>query len=58
MSIEWVDSPERARFEARTQSRSAGAPPHWLRCEYFREGERCVRGEGHSGEHEPRKVLA
>jgi hypothetical protein len=52
MSDAWTDSHDDAQRQARTLPQAKGAPPHWLRCTYFKDGARCVKPDGHSGEHE------
>lgn len=52
---EWKEDSKAARMEACVQPRASGAPPHWLRCEFFKDGKRCVKGDGHPKEHEPPK---
>lgn len=51
---DWVYDPVGASRDARTHSRPKNAPPHWVRCDFVRDGVRCVKGEGHEkgyGEH-------
>lgn len=51
---DWVYDPVTASKDARTHSRPKNAPPHWVRCDFVRDGVRCVKGEGHEkgyGEH-------
>lgn len=51
---EWIERPEAAKNEACLQPRAPGAPPHWLRCEYFNgDQKRCIKGSAHLGDHEP-----
>lgn len=53
---EWTEKPDSARKEACVQPRAPGAPPHWLRCDYFNaDMKRCIRGDRHLGYHEPPK---
>lgn len=50
----WVYDPVAASKDSRTHSRPKNAPPHWVRCDFVRDGVRCVKGEGHEkgyGEH-------
>ena len=51
---DWIYDPVTASKDARTHSRPKNAPPHWVRCDFVRDGVRCVKGEGHEkgyGEH-------
>lgn len=44
---DWVYDPVEASKSAQTHSRPKNAPPHWVRCDFVRDGVRCVKGEGH-----------
>lgn len=44
---EWVQDAAAADQNARTHARELKYPPHWLRCDFMREGSRCVKGNGH-----------
>lgn len=51
---QWVYDPVVASKDSRTHSRPKNAPPHWVRCDFVRDGVRCIKGEGHEkgyGEH-------
>jgi hypothetical protein len=56
---EWTRDPAGARLYAQTHSPKSYPlphPPHWLRCEFMRDGVRCVKGDGHAGnDHEEPK---
>lgn len=52
---EWTAMPERAHFDARHEPRDPAHPPHWLRCEHYRDGKRCKLADGHGGDHQPAK---
>lgn len=52
---EWVEDPELALKQAYVQPQPAGAAPHWLRCQYFCDGQRCTKADGHLNDHEPPK---
>ena len=54
---EWREDPIMATTYARTHPRDKNAPPHWLRCDFVRDGARCVKGEGHDKEHEAPKAV-
>lgn len=43
--------PEFATKHARLFPRDKGAPPHYLRCDWFKEDARCRLGDGHAGAH-------
>jgi hypothetical protein len=59
---EWVFDPVAANLDARTHTRPPGAPPHWVRCDFVRDGVRCTKGSGHengvgkAAEHEEPKT--
>lgn len=44
---DWVFDPIAANQYARTHARPPSAPPHWVRCDFVRNGIRCVKGSGH-----------
>jgi hypothetical protein len=56
--VVWTDAAGKqvtvdANLHARTYPRDPKAPPHWLRCNHVTaESQRCIKGEGHAGEHE------
>lgn len=58
----WVYDPIAANLHTTTHVRQPNYPPHWVRCDYMRSGERCVKGSGHehsvgkSAEHEEPKA--
>ena len=52
--ILWKHDPPAARDYATTHARH-NQPPHWLRCEFMKDGERCIHGEGHTDRHEAEK---
>ena len=43
----WVYDPPGANVHAWTHPKATNYPPHWLRCDFMRDGERCVKGSGH-----------
>lgn len=45
--VDWIYDPVAANKDARTHVRPKHAPPHWVRCDFVRNGVRCVKGEGH-----------
>ncbi len=49
---DWDLNVSAACLDARTHPRPKGVNPHWLRCLYTRDGERCTLPEGHQGDHE------
>ncbi len=51
----WHHSPDRAAYDARHEPQAKGVLPHWLRCDHYRGDARCVRKEGHGGEHQAGK---
>lgn len=54
---DWVYDPDASCKDARTEPRKASAPPHWLRCDYVKDGQRCTKGSGHSGDHAAGKTV-
>lgn len=50
-------SEARSTRHARTHPRDVKAPPHWLRCDHVTDADqRCLKGTGHSDDHEFRKL--
>lgn len=49
---EWVLRSDSAQRHAMENPRPIKLPPHWLRCEFMKDGERCAKGTGHPGDHE------
>lgn len=62
ISAEWVFDPMGANAYARTHARELKYPPHWVRCDFMRNGVRCCKGADHhkgtgkAAEHEEPKV--
>ncbi len=46
-SVNWEFDPQGANQYARTHARALNHPPHWVRCDFMRNGVRCVKGAGH-----------
>jgi hypothetical protein len=59
---DWVYDPVAASLYARTVARKSNYPPHWVRCDFVKDGVRCVKGNGHeyvvgkAAEHEEPKA--
>jgi len=59
---DWVYDPVAANLDARVNSRKPNYPPHWVRCDFVKDGVRCVKGNGHergvgkAAEHEEPKL--
>jgi hypothetical protein len=47
MSSDWVFDPMVADEYTRTHARPSNLPPHWVRCDFVRDGIRCAKGSGH-----------
>jgi hypothetical protein len=45
--FEWVEDWEAADKYAQTHARKLSEPPHHVRCNFMKDGVRCVRGAGH-----------
>lgn len=44
---DWQHDPIAANQYARTHARDIKHPPHWVRCDFVRDGIRCCKGSGH-----------
>lgn len=44
---EWVFDPIGANGYASMHPREPKYPPHWVRCDFMRDGVRCAKGSGH-----------
>lgn len=57
---EWAEDEAAAHRHALTHARQLKYPPHWVRCNFMRNGIRCCKGEGHekgaNKEHEEPKL--
>ena len=51
MTTELRDDPIQAARDAHMKPRDKGAAPHWVRCTWYRDWNRCLLAEGHPGEH-------
>lgn len=47
LDAEWVHDPIAANKDASARVRPKNAPPDWVRCDFMRNGVRCVKGSGH-----------
>lgn len=48
MHSEWTYDPEAARIYGASHPRDKDSlPPHHLRCDFMKNGERCIKGAGH-----------
>ena len=47
----WILDSQLADRDARTNPRDPRNPPHWLRCDYIKDGVRCALGVDHQGDH-------
>ncbi len=52
---DWRHDPERSHYDARHKPQPKGVLPHHLRCDWHLGEQRCVRADGHVGEHQAEK---